>query len=234
MASRPDREPFVLRAGGRELRVEQREAGLRTALTLLVDGEPRAERRTTSDVTLEADGLAVRVDVDWRGRIRRCLLVDGEERIPFDPPPGSRAARRVALQREHPVRYTLQEAGRATAGVLIPLLGIGALLRLLLPKVDLPEVDLPDLTPDIDLPDLIPDVDLPRIDLPGWLDALLASGRYWIPVAIAVALAVGEIRRQRHKQERERAAREAADAAPTPPPAPDREPEPDRDQAASR
>lgn len=223
MSPAADRNPFTLRHDGRELAVEQEESGFHTILRLLVDGEPRAERRVMGDTTLEAEGIAVEVALTFMGRIRRCLLADGEERIPFDPPAGSRAERRVRLQREHPVRYTALEGGRAVAGVLVPLLGIGALLRLLVPKVD---IDLPDVPlPDVDLPDVMPDVDLPSIHLPGWLDAFLASGRYWIPVLIAVGLAIGEIRRQRRKQEREAAAR--PDPGPRPHPSEDASGDPD-------
>jgi hypothetical protein len=72
----------------------------------------------------------------------------GGEPVAFEPPAGTRAARREAFARARPVLYASRHVVVAAGKVLFPLLGLGALVRLLLALVPRPDVDLPD----IDLP----------------------------------------------------------------------------------
>lgn len=121
----------------------------------------------------------------------------GGEPVAFEPPAGTRAARREAFARTRPVLYASRHVVVAAGKVLFPLLGLGALVRLLLALVPRPDVDLPDIDlpsppwPDIPLPDL---PDLPEV--PGWVRAVLAATKFWVPVLIAAVVAVREVRRR--------------------------------------
>ncbi|MEU6040431.1 hypothetical protein ABZ801_33995 [Actinomadura sp. NPDC047616] len=149
----------------------------------------------------------------------------GREKVPFTPPEGTRAARRERLAREHPALYASRHVVVATGKVVFGILGISALIsavvRLLVsylprPDVDLPDIDPPDLSlPDIPWPDIPwPDIDLPDVALPAWLQAILATTKYWIPILIAIGVAVHEVdrRKKQDRGRREPAAPENTDA----------------------
>lgn len=137
-------------------------------------------------------------------------LVEGDERTLLAPPPGSRAAKRERLAREHPVRFTLMRVGTTGAGMLIGLLGIGAALSLLLGRL-LPSIDLPSIPwPDISPPDWLRYLDpiywlsrlglsWPDISLPEWLTG---SAKYWGPLLIAALVALGQIDKRRKEDRR--------------------------------
>ncbi|WP_146087470.1 hypothetical protein [Thermomonospora echinospora] len=150
------------------------------------------------------------------------------ERYPFEPPPGTFAARLLAFQREHPKLYASRHVVLATGKVVLGLLGVAVFFQLILSRViqwiieRLPNMDLPGLPlPDLDLPSIpwphipLPDLpDLPDVTLPGWLKAVLATAKYWIPILIAIGAAVQEVR----KRKRRSAAAQSA-AEPDGPPA---------------
>ncbi|NYI05171.1 hypothetical protein [Allostreptomyces psammosilenae] len=156
----------------------------------------------------------------------------GPRKLPFEPPAGSRASRLARLKREHPALYASRHVAIAVLEVGLAVLGVGALLRALLPRIDwsfLPEIDLswiprPHLDlpnplswipwPEIDLPDVdLPDIDLPA--LPGWISEIMDSVGLVIPILIAVAVAVEETRRRRRVGQRAEASNGAADEAGT-------------------
>lgn len=128
----------------------------------------------------------------------------GRAGVPFTPPEGSRAARREELARAHPVLYASRHIVPAAGKVLFPLLGLGVLVRMLVemvpwPDVDLPEVSLPDVDPP-DLPDVPwPDVDLPDVSAPWWLQAIVASAKFWGPLLVAVGVAAREVSRRKRQ-----------------------------------
>lgn len=131
----------------------------------------------------------------------------GRQVHPFTAPEGTRAARRERLAREHPALYASRHVVAATAKVVLGILGVSALIsavvRLLLSYLPRPDLDLPDIDPpDPPLPDIPwPDLDLPDVTPPGWLQAILATAEYWLPILIAVGVAVHEVDRRR-KQDR--------------------------------
>lgn len=212
-------------------------SGLHTAATLLRDADPVAEGRGLGRVLLPFPGTdrpspAVLVLAPLPGWVASTVLLvprpredDGEddgsaddavarvvdlasaERHPFDPAPGSLAARLRASEDRHPRLWASRHVVVAVAKVVAGLLGLALLLQALVrpllrwlaglvPHVDLPELPLPDL----DLPSVPwPDVDLPDVTLPGWLAALLATAKYWGPVLVGVGLMVAEVRRERRR-----------------------------------
>jgi len=206
-----------LEAGGHAYRLSVDASGWRHRFHVDRDGEPALDK-TSNDQRMSLrleTGERIDVRLIALGRVRRATLVSHDLELDMDAEPGSRAARRQAAQREHPVRYASLHVLEGAGAVLLTVLGIGALIQYLLrpllallPSVDLPSLPLPDL-PDIPWPD-IPLPDLPRFELPGWVQALLDSKPYWLPIVIGVGAMIYEIRRQKRQQEA-RGAR-AADA----------------------
>ncbi|NEK59240.1 hypothetical protein GCU56_15345 [Geodermatophilus sabuli] len=232
--------------GGR-LEITARRSGLRTAVTLLRDGTPVGAASGLGRVRLplpagEEPGPTVLVLAPVPGVVARAVLLvprptpeaGGDdvpagvttalelataERHPFDPAPGTLAARLRALEDRHPRLWASRHVVLAVGRVLGALLGLAVLLQALVrPLLQwlaglVPSVDLPAIPwPDVDLPSIPwPDVDwpdLPDVSLPGWLLAVLATAEYWGPVLVAVVLAVREVRRKR----RGPAAREGREA----------------------
>lgn len=170
----------------------------RDRVRLVVDGETVAERKANGKQTvLEADGFEVRaVMPPWGGRVTRASLVPAGEDVEYemDPEPGTRAAKLAAWGREHPKLYASRYVLTGAAQVALAIIGFAFVLKLLpaipLPSIDLPTIDLPDIPwPTIDLPDL------PA--LPGWVQAVLDSKQYWLPIVIGLALAARELDRRK-------------------------------------
>jgi hypothetical protein len=191
-------ERWAVDHGGRHVEVEREPSGLGQVLRLVVDGEQRAESRTNGSRTRLQDGeLTVDVRLAALGSIRRAAILDvgGEELVLLDPPPGTRAAQLAELERRRPVLYAARHVVRAVGGVLLPLLGIGALIGLVLPA--LPDLD----PPQVNLPDL-PDLPSISIEPPEWVKSVLAAAPDVVPIAIAIGVAAREIERQRKRRRR--------------------------------
>ncbi len=197
------------------------------AVRLLRDEEPVEERRAGAfdDITIALGTVddeveqSVLISLGLRRGIRRARLVERVEgaravRIDFMPPEGTRARRRHDWREEHPRLFAARHVLTTGLGMLIGLLGIGALvsafLRGLLPRIDwswlptLPEISPPGWLRYIDpvywISRLLPDWDwfgwLPDLDL-SWL-------QYAVPFIVAVLVGLGELDRRRKRQERER------------------------------
>ncbi len=136
---------------------------------------------------------------------------DRAERHLFGPPPGTLAARLLALQREHPKLYASRRVAAAVGEVVLGVLGVALFFQLILsgvvdwvterlPRFDWPSIPWPDIDlqsipwPDIDWPDL------PDVTLPGWLLAVVGTAKYWVPILIAIGLAAKEVERRKTKQ----------------------------------
>ncbi|MET0730879.1 MAG: hypothetical protein ABWZ03_06790 [Solirubrobacterales bacterium] len=188
---------------GSRVEVEREPSGLGQVLRLVVDGEQRAETKTNGGRTKLEDGqLTVEVRLAALGSIRRAALLDagGEELVLLDPPPGTRAARLAELERRRPVLYAARHVVKAVGSVLLPLLGIGALIGLVLPA--LPDIDLPQVNlPDVSLPDL-PDLPSTSIEPPEWVKSVLSAAPYVVPIVIAIGVAAREVERQRKRRRR--------------------------------
>ncbi|WP_432493864.1 hypothetical protein [Kineococcus auxinigenes] len=219
---------FRLRHDGALLEAEVEPAGHRARVRLRRDGELVGERTGAGRVRVPLPGAegaagpartAVLVRVLPRGEPLDAVLevpgVPRPARTPFEPPPGTTAARWHAWQRRHPAlwasRHVLLAAGRVALGLLGVLVLLQPLVRWVLawlrehlPDLDLPRISWPDLDlpripwPDWDLPGIPwPDWDLPDLHAPWWLATLIATAKFWVPVLIALVVAVREVRRRR-------------------------------------
>lgn len=137
--------------------------------------------------------------------------VDAAERHPFEPPQGTLAFRLWAFQRTHPRLYAARHVALAVGEVVFGVLGVALLIQLDLwrvvswivqrlprfqwPAIAWPDIELPSIPwPDIDWPDL------PDLSLPGWLLAVIATAKYWVPILIAIGVAAHEIDRRTNKR----------------------------------
>ncbi|VXB58263.1 hypothetical protein [Aeromicrobium sp. 9AM] len=176
--------------------------------------------------TLTHDDTTFEVRWGPRNTITSCALVETDEKgepakTPMVPPPGSKAARQEAFQREHPTAYVVRRTAWAGFEILIGLLGISALLGGLLPRLDLswlPRPGLPDWLPELSKPEWLRYLDVtywlgrlglswPDIGIPGWAEAVLEQKKYWLPLVVAVTVALGQLERRR-KIDADRAERE--------------------------
>ena len=216
---------FRLRHDGALLEAEVERTGHRARVRLHRDGEPLAERTGAGRVSVPLPGaegpLRTQVVVRLLPRgvpLDVVLVAPGAlraVRTPFEPPPGTTAARWHAWQHRHPALWASRHVVLAVGRVALALLGVLVLLQLIvrralawlreqvpdldLPRIPWPDWDLPRIPwPDWDLPRIPwPDWDLPDLHAPWWLVALLATAKFWAPVLLAVAVAVREVRRRR-------------------------------------
>ena len=214
---------FRLTHAGRLYEVASRTAGLQTVAQLFVDDQ-LIEEKKGMDRSLQLTGgdLIVVVYLGFMGDITEVLAVPNgtnpgkvkEEGIAFTAPAGSRAARLEQMRREHPVLYAARHVALAVLQVGFGVLGIGALLGALLPRVDLPDIPIPRIDlpaipwPAFDLPELPwPDIPLPAIDVPLPDLALLAplqdlwgAVNWLVPIVIAIIVAWNEYDKRRKRQ----------------------------------
>ena len=192
---------WELHHDGRRIEVVPADGGWANRLVLRVDDEVAAdERARDTRMTLTGAGITVRAKLAWHGlSIQRAELVPAHgDPITLAPEAGSRAARRERFARRHPGIYAARHVAAAIGKLLIPLIGIGVLLRFL-PDIPLPSIDLPSVPlPDIPWPDL-PDIPWPSIELPGWVKAIGEAAKYWGPILGAVLLATREYQRRRRQ-----------------------------------
>lgn len=218
---------YRLDHGGQRIEVEATRRGLATGGRLFVDGEPVDERETWFEpVRLAGGGVEVVVRRKPFGPASATLTVpagEGEEdgdaaEIPFAPPPGSPAARLETLAREHPRLYAARHVAIAVLQGLIGLIGIGAILRGFLPRLDLPAIPWPEVSIAVPgwvrtvlgLPDRLIAVPVgwvrslldwigSPLSVPDWFWPVVQSAKWWGPILIAVVVAVEEVRRRRRR-----------------------------------
>ena len=151
-------------------------------------------------------GRTLTLRISPLGALKRATIRDGDVDLDLDAPAGTKAARLQAWGREHPRMYAVRHVLTSGGGILLGLIGINWLIRLLEPY--LPQIPLPDL-PDIpwpDLPDIpwpqidLPKFSLPQIDAPDWVDLIVVTSKYWMPLLLAVLVAIWEVRRQRRQR----------------------------------
>jgi hypothetical protein len=147
----------------------------------------------------------------WNGRVSKVLLVEpghGDVRrrsVPYAPPPGTRAARVHAWGESHPNLYAARHVVINVGGTILAILGVSALLKALLPRIDLgwlPDLHPPDwakyLDPGRYLGPLFEWV-APLLDrLFGWIPDIEAGWvKYVVGFVVAVSIAVREAKRRK-------------------------------------
>lgn len=109
-----------------------------------------------------------------------------------------------AFRRDRPELYAYRHVAKAVIEVLLAVLGVGALLRALLPRVDLDW--LRDLRDRIDLPSIPDPLSwlvgrligwLPDFTVPDWIVSVVRSGRWWGPILIAIFVTLNEVQKRR-------------------------------------
>ncbi|MDA0167850.1 hypothetical protein OJ998_02030 [Solirubrobacter taibaiensis] len=188
---------FSVQYEGRSIEVVPDAITERDRVRLLVDGETVAETKANGKQTvLAGDGFEVRAVMPfWGGSVTSASLIAGDAEIELHPEPGTRAARRADFARRHPRVYASRHVLQGAAQVAAAIVGIGFLLRLL-PSVPWPSIDFPDL-PRINLPDLpLPSIQI-DLELPGWVQAVLDSKPYWVPIVVGLLLASRELKRRK-------------------------------------
>lgn len=208
---------YTLRDRGTDLRVEtwvEPDGTKRNRARLLVDGTEvdQGAGEEIGHVDLgQASGHPTRVVWWWTGHVSRCVLVDpghGDVRrrsVPYAPPAGTRAARVHAWGEAHPNLYAARHVIINLGGTILAILGVSALLKALLPRIELGW--LPDLHP----PDWLKHLDPARYLAPllewvrpvverliGWIPDVGAGWvKYVIGFVVAVSIAVRETRRRK-------------------------------------
>lgn len=180
------RHPYAheLDVDGKHIEVRHDSTWRKHTLQLIVDGEvvDESTHAMHNFFRLEGAGVQVRARSNMVGNVLRAELVRDEGNVLLAPEPGSPAAELEKLARDQPKVYAARHVGKAVGGVLIGVLGLGALFGFLIPDIDLPFTDI-----DIEVPD--------------WAEIAIKSLQYVIPVAIGGALAIREYRRRRRRRE---------------------------------
>jgi hypothetical protein len=102
-----------------------------------------------------------------------------------------RETRLERLRRERPGLYASRHVAAGVAQVLLVIVGISLAVRFIpWPDIDINPPDLPDLP--------LPSISRP--DVPGWVEAIFKSKKYWWPVVIGLLIALGEMERQKRKK----------------------------------
>jgi len=228
-ASTPAR--YTLEDTGRTFAVETESAGWSTIARLFVDGVQVDDQKSREgSITLQGGGFTVVVRLNWLDQVTETLAVPqgtdptkaDEEGIAFDPQVGSRAARLERLRREHPALYAARHIVMAILQVLVGVLGIGALVRGLLPRIGLPDNPWPDLPaipwpdlPPIPWPDLPwPEIALPDLAVPDWIGEVWSSVNWVVPLVVAVVVAINEIDKRRKRSRAAVARRHVVETGP--------------------
>lgn len=234
---RSDVRTWTLRDRGRDLAVEVWTGTGRNHARLLIGGDEAAAGDTDAigDVKLSGDGTHVKVSFWWKGRVTAVDLIDRDDtesdadpfaglrramRVPFVPPPGTRAARVHAWREQHPRLWAARHVAIQVGSILVAVLGISALLNgllgRLLPAIDwswVPEIRLPQwleylnpfhwigkVIPDRDWFGWVPDIQIPEM---GWL-------KYVVILLVALATGWAELRKRKERERREAALDEDA------------------------
>lgn len=170
-----------------------------------------AVNRTKPHLKLHANTLDELLEVTYH---------NGKEVIEFEPPAGSRGARRREAMEQSPVKrvaYPLL-AGLGKGGWALAVIVLGPILRKLLDLLPIPDIDWPDLPdlpelPQIHLPTISidwPDINWPNIDfpdlpaLPEWMVFLLDNSKVWVPIVIGIVIGVISIRNHKKSEQHKR------------------------------
>ncbi|MEJ6014366.1 hypothetical protein WG936_11020 [Corynebacterium sp. H127] len=146
---------------------------------------------------------------------------EGAEIVEFDPPPGSRGAKRKQAMAESSFKRMAFPllAGLGKSGWAISVLVLGPLVgRLItwilgfLPDLNVPQISLPKLPelPELPKPPYIalpyphwslPGISFPQLpELPAWVLFLMEYSKVWVPVIVGIFLAIMAIRNHKKSE----------------------------------
>lgn len=197
-----------------------------TRLPLFGDG-PKDELETPMLVGLDRAKPHLKLRVSSLDELLSVEFRKGDTVVEFDPPAGSRGARRRETMESSELKRTLipMAEGLGKGGWALAVLVLGPIISRFIswllgffpdwnlpdfPDIQLPHMDLPvPPLPDFNLP--VPDIDLPEFpEVPEWVLWLLEYSKIWVPVIIGIVIGVVALRNHR-RSEREKAAWQETD-----------------------
>ena len=197
-----------------------------TRLPLFGDG-PKDELETPMLVGLDRAKPHLKLRVSSLEELLSVEFRKGDTVVEFDPPAGSRGARRRETMESSELKRTLipMAEGLGKGGWALAVLVLGPIISRFIswllgflpdwnlpdfPDIQLPHMDLPvPPLPDFNLP--VPDIDLPEFpEVPEWVLWLLEYSKIWVPVIIGIVIGVVALRNHR-RSEREKAAWQETD-----------------------
>lgn len=242
----PAREDkFHLQHQGRLIEVGIESKFMEPVARLFINGELLDAQSTWPRTTL-LQGPDLHVYVQWTllSSPQRAWAVFGAEKSTEDeesetkpnhpehdliPPAGTWAERVTNFANDHPNIYASRHVIKATLQALLGILGVGAILWGLLPRLDI-HIPIPDLeigdwvrsivpgwvqgilqlpqraftrlfgwVPELTFVDRFTDWIRNIAFPPDWLKPIVSSARYWIPVLLAIGVALQEIERRNRK-----------------------------------
>ena len=197
-----------------------------TRLPLFGDG-PKDELETPMLVGLDRAKPHLKLQVSSLDELLSVEFREGDTVVEFDPPAGSRGARRRETMESSELKRTLipMAEGLGKGGWALAVLVLGPIISRFVswllgflpdwdlpdfPDIQLPHMDLPvPSLPELNLP--MPDIDLPELpEVPEWALWLLEYSKIWVPVIIGIVIGVVALRNHR-RSEREKAAWQETD-----------------------
>lgn len=175
--------------------------------------------RQKPHLKLRASGFDELLSVEFR---------EGDTIVEFDPPEGSRGAKRRRSMESSSLKRTLipMAEGLGKGGWALAVIVLGPIIsriidRLLsyLPDWDLPDISVPHMDlpvphlPQLDLP--LPQINWPDVnlpDLPEWVLVAMEYSKIWVPILIGVVVGLVALRNHK-KSEQQKAAWDESQAA---------------------
>ena len=206
--------------------VQHRFDQLESARIALFSDEPIDKLRPMISIGVDRSKPHLKITASPFKEILQVDYREGNTVVEFDPPAGSRGAKRRDTMQSSEFRRTLIPIveGLGKGGWALAVLILGPIIARILERLAkyLPDWELPDWTlPHLDLP--VPDfpelsLPVPRIpfpditlpQMPEWVELLAEYSKIWVPVVIGIAVGIIALRNHR-KSEAQKAAWDAGE-----------------------